>query len=72
MHKFIEINQLFLCSFYRNLAELFEIFHEFKSGFAGACTGSLVSLYELSLCVYLEISDSCIDFFNKLFHFSEI
>ena len=69
LHYFLQKMQLFLCFLNRNLAELLKVLHESESGLACACAGSLVSLNELSLGVYLEIGDFSIDFFNKLFHF---
>jgi len=60
--------QLFLSSFYRCLAELLEVFHEFESSLASASASGLVSLNELSFGIYLEVGDFSIDLFNKLFH----
>ena len=61
--------KLFFSFLYRNLSEFLEILHKLKSGLAGTCTCSFVSLYELSLCVLLESGDLSVDFFNKSFHF---
>ncbi len=60
--------KLFLGYFDGNLTELLKVFHKSKSGFAGAGTGSLVSLDNLSLSVDLELSDFSLDLFYKLFH----
>ena len=60
--------KLFFCFSYGNLAEFLEVVHEFKGGLACACTGSFVTLNYLSLSVYLEGFDVCIDIFYKCFH----
>ena len=54
--------------FNRKFSELFEILHECKSSFAGACAGSLVALFYLSLSVYCELLILFLDFLNDLFH----
>ena len=59
---------LFLGNFDGNLTELLKVFHESKSGFAGAGTGSLVSLNNLSFGIDLEVGDFSFDLFYKLFH----
>ena len=60
--------KLFLSLVDGNLAEFFEVLHEDKSGLAGAGTGGLVSLGDLSIGVDLELSDFSFDLFYKLFH----
>ena len=51
-----------------SLAEFLEVLHEGQGGLTGACTGSLVSLVELSGGIHLEELDVLVDFFDKLFH----
>ena len=62
------LNAELLCSFDRDLAELFEVLHETESSLAGASAGSFVTLYDLSLSVLCELSEFSVDFFNKCFH----
>ena len=52
----------------RCFAELLEIVHKGKGGFAGTGTGSLVTLYYLSVSVDYEFLILGLDFLNKFFH----
>ena len=64
--------KLFLGLFDGNFTELFEIFHELKSGLAGAGASSFVTLYDLGLSVLCILGKFSSDFFNKCFHFVSV
>ena len=69
LHNYLINIKLFLCFLNRDFAELFEVLHKVESSLTGTCTGGLVSLNNLSLCICLEVGDFSSDFFNELFHF---
>ncbi len=60
---------LLLGLLYGNLSEFLEILHEFESGLAGACAGSLVTLFYLSVSVLYEHVELFLDFSDKILHF---
>ena len=51
-----------------SLAELLEVLHQLQGGLAGAGTGGLVSLDDLSFGVDLEEVHRLFDFLYKFFH----
>ena len=63
---------LLLSLSYGYLSELLEVLHELKGSLAGAGTGSLVSLFNLSISIYDECIELFLDLCNKLFHFFKI
>ena len=53
----------------RNLSEVLEILHELESGLAGACASGLITLFYLSVSVFYELVELCLDFSDKILHF---
>ena len=60
--------KLFLRLSNRNFAELLEVVHQSESGLAGAGTGGLVTLDDLSFSIGFEEFYVLFDFLNKIFH----
>ncbi len=68
LKKSLQQEELLLGLGHGSLAEFLQVLHQIKGSLAGAGTGGLVTLNNLSLSVQLESGDFSIDFFDKLFH----